>query len=133
MSVEIKGIPEVLKKLESVYGKQAMQAKSDRALNEASEFFIKALKKEFESFKDTGASIEEMTKSKPYTKVGSQERAVLIEWVGPMNRKNIIHLNEHGYTRAGKKYTPRGFGVIAKTLAASERKYREIIKKELAR
>ncbi|GAB5882793.1 hypothetical protein JMUB7530_27880 [Staphylococcus aureus] len=63
MSVEIKGIPEVLNKLESVYGKQAMQAKSDRALNEASEFFIKALKKEFESFKDTGASIEEMTKS----------------------------------------------------------------------
>ncbi|HCU7580995.1 TPA: hypothetical protein OVA88_002827, partial [Staphylococcus aureus] len=55
MSVEIKGIPEVLKKLESVYGKQSMQAKSDRALNEASEFFIKALKKEFESFKDTGA------------------------------------------------------------------------------
>lgn len=119
MSVEIKGIPEVLNKLESVYGKQAMQAKSDKALNEASEFFIKALKKEFESFKDTGASIEEMT--------------VLIEWVGPMNRKNIIHLNEHGYTRDGKKYTPRGFGVIAKTLAASERKYREIIKKELAR
>lgn len=114
MSVEIKGIPEVLKKLESVYGKQAMQAKSDRALNKASEFFIKTLKKEFESFKDTGASIEEMTKSKPYTKVGSQERAVLIEWVGPMNRKNIIHLNEHGYTRDGKKYTPRGFGVIAK-------------------
>ncbi|HFO1583957.1 TPA: hypothetical protein ACHHGO_001825 [Staphylococcus aureus] len=102
MSVEIKGIPEVLKKLESVYGKQSMQAKSDRALNEASEFFIKALKKEFESFKDTGASIEEMTKSKPYT-------------------------------RDGKKYTPRGFGVIAKTLAANERKYREIIKKELAR
>ncbi|HDZ0037534.1 TPA: hypothetical protein RRP60_002736, partial [Staphylococcus aureus] len=52
---------------------------------------------------------------------------------GPMNRKNIIHLNEHGYTRDGKKYTPRGFGVIAKTLAASERKYKEIIKKELAR
>ncbi len=50
------------------------------------------------------------------------------------SQKNIIHLNEHGYTRDGKKYTPRGFGVIAKkTLAASERKYREIIKKELAR
>ena len=37
MSVDIKGIPEVLKKLESVYGKQAMQI-SDRALNKASEF-----------------------------------------------------------------------------------------------
>ncbi|GAB5886412.1 hypothetical protein JMUB7554_27940 [Staphylococcus aureus] len=32
MSVEIKGIPEVLNKLESVYGKQAMQAKSDSCL-----------------------------------------------------------------------------------------------------
>ena len=31
-----------------------------------------------------------MTKSKPYTKVGSQERAVLIEWVGPMNRKTLF-------------------------------------------
>lgn len=44
MSVEIKGIPEVLNKLESVYGKQAMQAKSDKALNEASEFFYKGFK-----------------------------------------------------------------------------------------
>ncbi|HGN7117998.1 TPA: hypothetical protein ACKW5T_002524 [Staphylococcus aureus] len=133
MSVEIKGIPEVLKKLEKEYGKQAMKVKADKALNEASDFFLKELKKEFESFKDTGASINEMTKSKPYTKVGGQERAVLIEWVGPMNRKNIIHLNEHGYTRDGKKYTPRGFGVIAKTLTASEHKYREIIKRELSR
>lgn len=117
MSVEIKGIPEVLNKLESVYGKQAMQAKSDKALNEASEFFIKALKKEFESFKDTGASIEEMTKSKPYTKVGSQERAVLIEWVGPMNRKNIIHLNEHGYTRDGKKIYTKRFWSYCKNIS----------------
>ena len=69
-----------------------------------------------------------MTKSKPYTKVGSQERAVLIEWVGPMNRKNIIHLNEHGYKEMVKIYTKR-FWSYCKTLAASERKYREIIKR----
>ena len=35
---------------------------------------------------------------------------------GPTGRYRIIHLNEHGYTRNGKKYTPRGFGVIAKTI-----------------
>ncbi|EVS44380.1 hypothetical protein Q533_02631, partial [Staphylococcus aureus M1476] len=43
MSVEIKGIPEVLKKLESVYGKQSMQAKSDRALISTLIFLIKPL------------------------------------------------------------------------------------------
>lgn len=50
MSVEIKGIPEVLKKLESVYSKQSMQAKSDRALNEASEFFYKGFKERIREF-----------------------------------------------------------------------------------
>lgn len=50
MSVDIKGIPEVLKKLESVYGKQAMQAKSDRALNKASEFFYKDFKERIREF-----------------------------------------------------------------------------------
>ncbi|MEJ7197687.1 hypothetical protein WL333_12820, partial [Staphylococcus epidermidis] len=43
----------------------------------------------------------------------------------------IIHLNEHGYTRNGKKYTPRGFGVIAKTLKEVESEYRNVVIKEL--
>ncbi|EPD5419345.1 hypothetical protein ACSBFP_000329 [Staphylococcus pseudintermedius] len=133
MSVEVKGISEVLKKVESKYGKRAMQQIADRALNKESDFVVSNLKKEFESFKDTGASIEEMTKSKPYTKASDHSRAILIQWQGPMNRKNIIHLNEHGYTRDGKSYTPRGFAVIAKTLAASEIIYREITKKELSK
>lgn len=133
MSVEIKGVSEVLKQIERRYGREAMREKSDKALNEASDYFLDTLKKEFESFKDTGASIDEMTKTKPYSKGSIYDRAILIEWVGPLNRKNIIHLNEHGYTRNGKKYTPRGFAVIAKTLQASQYRYREIIKRELTR
>ncbi|BAW91094.1 hypothetical protein [Staphylococcus capitis] len=133
MSVEIKGVSEVLKQIERRYGREAMREKSDKALNEASDYFLNTLKKEFESFKDTRASIDEMTKTKPYSKGSIYDRAILIEWVGPMNRKNIIHLNEHGYTRNGKKYTPRGFAVIAKALQASQYRYREIIKRELTR
>ncbi|EMC0274951.1 hypothetical protein U9W50_000203 [Staphylococcus pseudintermedius] len=132
MSVEVKGIAEVLKKVELKYGKRAVQEKVDRALNKASDLIVNNLKKEFESFKDTGASIEEMTKTKPFTKSSDYSRAILIQWEGPMNRKNIIHLNEHGYTRDGKSYTPRGFAVIAKTLASSEKVYRNILKKELS-
>lgn len=132
-NVEIKGIPELTKQLERKYGKDAMRIKEDRALEKASDFFMEELKSEFESFKDTGASIDEMTRTKPYSKASNNQRAITIEWVGPLNRKNIIHLNEHGYTRDGTKYTPRGFGVIAKTLAASKSKYREILKRELER
>ncbi|HAR5756181.1 TPA: hypothetical protein I1490_000235 [Staphylococcus pseudintermedius] len=133
MSVEVKGIPELQRQLERRFGKEAMRIKSDRALEAASDFVESTLKKEFESFKDTGASIDEMKRTKPHTNLSSNERIVEIKWVGPMNRKNIIHLNEHGYTRDGKKYTPKGFGVIAKTLSASKSHYREIIKKELRR
>ncbi|MDU9304417.1 hypothetical protein PQ701_04170 [Staphylococcus coagulans] len=133
MSVEVKGIPELQRQLERRFGKEAMRIKSDRALETASDFVENTLKKEFESFKDTGASIDEMKRTKPHTNLSSNERVVEIKWVGPMNRKNIIHLNEHGYTRDGKKYTPKGFGVIAKTLSASKSHYREIIKKELRR
>ena len=48
----------------------------------------------------------------------------------PTGRYRIIHLNEHGYTRNGKN-TPRGFGVIAKTLKEVESEYRNIVIKEL--
>lgn len=133
MSVEVKGIPELQRQLERRFGKEAMRIKSDRALEAASDFVESTLKKEFESFKDTGASIDEMKRTKPHTNLSSNERVVEIKWVGPKNRKNIIHLNEHGYTRDGKKYTPKGFGVITKTLSASKSHYREIIKKELRR
>ncbi|MCI2773415.1 hypothetical protein [Staphylococcus petrasii] len=133
MSVEIKGVPELTRQLERKYGKAAMRIKEDRALEKSSDYFVDTLKGEFESFKDTGASIDEMKRTEPYTKATTNQRAILIEWVGPMNRKNIIHLNEHGYTRNGVKYTPKGFAVIAKTLESSKYKYREILKRELVR
>lgn len=39
MSVEIKGVSEVLKQIERRYGREAMREKSDKALNEASDYF----------------------------------------------------------------------------------------------
>src|SRR5699024_11937910 len=81
--------------------------------------------------RDTGESINEMQRGVPETI--SCKRRVMIYWEGPKNRKNIIHLNEHGYTRDGKKYTPKGYAVIAKTLEAGELKYRSIIRREMTK
>ncbi|MEM5397341.1 hypothetical protein [Staphylococcus gallinarum] len=131
MTVEIKGITELQRELEKRYGKEAMLRKSDKALVEASDYFVNELKNKFETFKDTGASIDEMHRSSPYTDKRSHERAIKISWIGPHERYRIIHLNEHGYDRDGKKITPKGFAVIEKTLVASRQKYRDIVIKEL--
>lgn len=133
MAVEIKGIPELEKQLEKKFGKNAMRIKSDNVLEQASDYMLGEMKTHFESFKDTGASINEMTRTKPFTSAVDRQRTVLIEWVGPKDRYRLIHLNEHGYERNGRKYTPRGFGVIAKTLQASQTRYRQIVVRELER
>lgn len=51
MSVEVKGISEVLKKVESKYGKRAMQQIADKALNKASDFVVSNLKKNLKVLK----------------------------------------------------------------------------------
>lgn len=131
MSVEIKGVKELENELEKRFGPKAMRIKSDKALTEASEYMLKEMKTNFEAFKDTGASINEMQKTKPFTDARDRQRTVVIEWVGPKDRYNLVHLNEHGYDRNGKKFIPRGFGVIAKTLQVSQARYRKIVVDEL--
>lgn len=133
MGVEIKGIKELENQLEQRFGASAMRAKSDRALTEASDYMLGEMKSHFEVFKDTGASINEMQKTKPFTDARDRQRTVVIEWVGPKDRYNLVHLNEHGYDRKGKKIIPRGFGVIAKTLQASQARYRQIVVDELGK
>ncbi|MGX0167494.1 HD superfamily phosphohydrolase [Staphylococcus hominis] len=131
MSVEVKGMDEVLSQLEKRFSSKELVQIEDEALNKGSEVLLKALKSNFESFKATGNTIKEMSVTKPYSKNISVLRAKSIKWKGPTGRYRIIHLNEHGYTRNGKKYTPRGFGVIAKTLKEVESEYRNIVIKEL--
>lgn len=131
MSVEIKGIPELTERLEKEYGRSAMIKKSDKALVKASDYFVNELKTQFETFKDTGASIDEMHRSSPYTDRKDNQRAIMISWVGPHERNRLIHLNEHGYDRNGKKVVPRGFGAIEKTLEGTREQYRSIVLEEL--
>lgn len=131
MGVEIKGFKELENQLEKRFGVKAMRIKSDKALTESSDYMLNEMKSHFKAFKDTGASIDEMTRTKPFTDARDRQRTVVIEWVGPKDRYRLIHLNEHGYDRNGKKVIPRGFGVIEKTLQASQARYRKIVVDEL--
>ncbi|HEY4601258.1 MAG TPA: hypothetical protein VIG73_08315 [Cerasibacillus sp.] len=122
MSVEFTGVNKLLSELERKLGKSNIQRVSDKALTEGAKVFVAELKRQFETFKDTGASIDEITISKPMTV--ARKRIVKIYWRGPKGRYRIIHLNEWGTIN---NPNPRGKGKIALALRNAEKAYRDTI------
>lgn len=123
MSAEIRGVSELLVDLERRFGEQAVQRLSDQALIEASQVFKVALIAQLNSFKDTGATLEELTFSDPYTKDGV--RTITVHWKGPKGRYRVIHLNEYGTV---SNPNPRGKGSIARAVLISEGSYAQAIR-----
>ncbi len=128
MSVNITGNSQLLRQLEQHLGEQRIQQISDRALLAGADVFVRELKQQFETFKDTGESIEEITISEPMTVSGV--RTVNIHWKGPKGRYRIIHLNEWGTVN---NPNPRGKGAIAKAMRSAADAYRNAIKEEIRR
>lgn len=128
MSVRVRGIDKVLDEMQKRYGKEAMQEKTDRALKKASEAFKGILVEEFQTFRDTGASIDEIELMAPRTINGA--RTIIVRWRGPKDRYRIIHLNEFGTV---KNPNPRGKGAVARALKRAERIYAKVLAEELRR
>lgn len=128
-NVTIKGIDSTLKNLEKTLGDKKVRSISRKAINKAGGEVKGNLKEDMKVFRDTGASINEVVQQNATKKsTGVSGR---IGWNGPQNRYKLVHLNEWGYTRFGKQYRPRGFGVIEKSLKGSESKYLETVESEL--
>ncbi|MGG4289958.1 hypothetical protein ABEW81_19360 [Priestia megaterium] len=128
MSVQIKGLNKLLADLEKRLGPDKIRNISDHALKEGARVFIEELKAQFELFKDTGASIDEITISEPMTIGGV--RTIKIHWRGPDNRYRIIHLNEWGTI---KNSNPRGKGAIARAMRNAENAYKAVVKEAVRR
>ncbi|WP_424474833.1 hypothetical protein [Oceanobacillus kimchii] len=126
MSVKIRGLDKVLNQLEQKLGEQAMQRISDKALMDAAKEFVRTLRVEFESFRDKGGSIEEITLKGPVTI--NRIRTVIVHWRGPKGRYRIIHLNEWGTV---KNPSPRGKGAIARAMKNSEKAFRQAVRNAL--
>lgn len=122
MSMKITGMNKLLADIEKHLGKAKMQRVTDAALTAGAKVFVAELKRQFATFKDTGASIDEITISKPYTKGGV--RMVSVHWRGPKDRYRIIHLNEWGTVQ---NPNPRGKGKIAAALRNAEKAYRSTL------
>ncbi|MGO1388376.1 MAG: HK97 gp10 family phage protein [Staphylococcus equorum] len=126
MTVKLKGMKELERALERKYGRQKMKKISDEALLAGGQVIVKEIKKSFESFKDTGASIDEVTLSRPYSLNGV--RTIKVHWKGPEDRYRIIHLNEFGTV---KNPNPDGKGSIDRALRSGRDTYFKIVKRHL--
>lgn len=126
MSVRISGEKQLNAELARRFGTNRMAVISDAALKRGAAVFVAELKRQFETFKDTGESIREITVSEPMW-VGSA-RMIKVYWRGPKNRYRIIHLNEWGTVQNPH---PRGKGAIARAMRNCQHAYREAIKQAI--
>ena len=126
MGVEITGLKRLEAKLEEKFGQARMQEIADEALLKGAEVIKRELQQNFETFRDTGASIDEITISGP--KDGPNGRRRDIHWVGPKDRYRLIHINEWGTV---KNPNPAGKGKVAASLEGGKKAYRKAVKKVL--
>ncbi|WP_043982280.1 HK97 gp10 family phage protein [Priestia megaterium] len=128
MSVHIKGMEKLLVDLEKRFGEEKVRKISDQALKDGAKVFVNELKNQFESFKDTGASIDEIKISRPVYVKGV--RTIKIHWRGPKERYRIIHLNEWGTVQ---NPNPKGKGTIARALRNAENAFHTAVKEAVRR
>lgn len=124
MSVDIRGTKPMLGQIRRQYGEEKMLKAKDKALRKGTRYFVSVLHEQFQVFRDTGASIKEISQTEPYNIYGDV-RMIKVFWEGPMSRYAIVHLNEYGSV---KHPAPRGLGAIARTMYITEKPYKEIIK-----
>lgn len=123
MSVNITGLSSLLNELDRRLGQERVQEINDEALKEGAKVFVRELELQFETFRDTGASINEITVSAPMWVAG--KRTIKVHWRGPDGRYRIIHLNEWGTIN---NPNPRGKGAIARALRNAETAYSNAIR-----
>ena len=113
--------------IERAIGRSKMNKLSHQALLKGAQVFVKELEKQFETFKDTGASIDDITISGPEIVKGAPA-TVRIHWNGAHGRYRIIHLNEWGTVQ---NPNPRGKGAVARAIRNAEVEYARVVKQTL--
>lgn len=129
MSVKFNGFDDVIKELEKQMNPRQVSKVTNKALQVGAEVVKDGVVGEFEKFKDTGASIDEIVISKVGTHDGV--KSIKLGWNGPKERYRIIHLNEFGFDKNGRKIKPKGYGALNSAIKSSEKKYFDTVYREL--
>lgn len=129
MSVIITGIDAIQKNLQRQMSEIALGRVQTSALKAGAAEVAVELSNELSKFKDTGATVDEITIGKVTTHHGFKH--ILVGWNGPKERYRIVHLNEFGYNRDGKKVKPRAYGAVRRSLENSKVAFYNAIEDEL--
>lgn len=122
---KIEGMEGLLKAVTEAYsGTKAVRMQME-ALNAGGDVVVEQMKKNFESFKDTGYSQDEIMRTDASTRENTTK--LKIGWEGEHGRWRLVHLNEFGYNRMGRQYTPKGFGTIGKSITESRDDFEEAV------
>lgn len=131
MSVEIKGMDEVLAKLDQQLGTRKVNAYSKEALTIMGRYLAVQIKNAVDSYRDTGATVQEIVVSTPRKKDGTLTVKIGWDGMGSRQRWRLVHLNEFGYTRSGRTYRPRGIGKIQKAYDSNKVQAKELGQNQL--
>ncbi|MFY4479666.1 hypothetical protein [Latilactobacillus sakei] len=131
MSVEIKGMDEVLAKLDQQLGTRKVNAYSKEALTIMGRYLAVQIKNAVASYRDTGATVQEIVVSTPRKKDGTLTVKIGWDGMGSRQRWRLVHLNEFGYTRSGRTYRPRGIGKIQKAYDSNKVQAKELGQNQL--
>ncbi|MFQ3843036.1 hypothetical protein AABD41_00105 [Staphylococcus pseudoxylosus] len=115
-------------KYENKYGEARLLKAQDKAVQVVPVGFVNVLKQNFEAFKDTGGSIEEVSVTGEPHYIYGDTRMVKVYWFWFVKSLFYYTINEWGSI---KKPNPRGKGAIARTMFMTEKPYRQIIKDTL--
>lgn len=129
VNVNVTGVDEILKELEQRLSPAKVTRVSNQALRVVGQYGVMKLKTAVSSYRDTGKTVNEITATKPRKSGGG--RMIKIGWSGDGNRWKLVHLNEFGYTRFGKTYSPRGLGKIQSVEDELSKHAEEVIAYEL--
>jgi len=129
MSVKIKGIKELEKQINAELTSRKASTAINNAVNKGGDTVVDELKREFSKFANTGASRDEIVRSN--ARSSNDIRGLKVGWEGPKDRWRLIHLNEFGYSKAGKQFRPKGMGTIVRTTESSKEKYFNTVFKEM--
>jgi hypothetical protein len=131
MSVKIKGMDAIQRELGKKLGISKMNKITTAAIKKGGEHMQKEMKVAFNEWADTGASRDEIVISNPRYSQGVKR--IKLGWQGSKGRWRLIHLNEFGYTKMGRKMTPAGIGTLRRVVKEQEQAYQKIVAEELRR
>lgn len=129
VNVNVTGVDEILKELEQRLSPAKVTRVSNQALRVVGQYGVMKLKTAVSSYRDTGKTVNEITATKPRKSGGG--RMIKIGWSGDGTRWRLVHLNEFGYTRFGKTYSPRGMGKVQSVEDDLRKKSEELLAHEL--